>query len=448
MIAIVGAGISGLTAGFWLKNLGSEVHIFEQQDHIGGWIKSRQGSFGEIVDQAANGWLNNEPAVDRLIDALGLQAEHLPASNPKAERWVYHNTQLNPAPLSPIKILKTPLLSIFGKLRLMIEPFISKGPNAPEQSLAEFIKRRLGSEPLDTLIAPMVAGIYAAHPEDLELGSTFPILLNLEQEYGSIFQGLRKRPKGNAPHLHSLQNGAGQLCEDLAKLLPVTLNTPITEIKRNQDKSWSFQSPDLGQFEHIILAIPAYAQAKILAPLNSNLSDLLSRIHYNDAVVVSTLYENSALRSKPEGFGALVSRKSELLGALGILFTSEIFPSRAPSEHTLTRIIFGGSRYPEAFNLDNQELHQRSRKIHNEMFGELSEPKSIAVHKHRLAIPCYAPGHAKLTEKINSMVQKMSGLSLLGNHIGGVGVKDCIRNAEALAQRLSTQVKNSDANSR
>ncbi|MBM76286.1 MAG: protoporphyrinogen oxidase [Proteobacteria bacterium] len=445
MIAIVGSGISGLTAGFWLQKQGFDVRIFEQKNHYGGWIKSTAGPLGEIIDEAANGWLNNEPAVDRLIQALGLEDQHLPACDPKSERWIYHQNKLCPAPLTPLKLIKTPLLSILEKCRLLLEPFVSKGPINTEQSLADFIKRRLGAGPLDTLVAPMVAGIYAAHPEDLELKSTFPLLLELEQEYGSLFKGLRKRKRSSPPHLHSLPRGAGQLCEQLAKTLPISLNTPITELKQSQNL-WEFQSPSLGRFEHVILAIPAYAQAKLLEPLKPNLSEKLSKIKYNHALVASTLYEHQSLKNKPTGFGALISRQTELLGALGVLFTSEIFPSRAPQNHVLTRIIFGGSRYPETLELDTQEIHRRTRTIHDELFGEHAPPVSISVHKHRSAIPCYAPGHAQLIQNIKEDIQKLSGLSLLGNHIDGVGVKDCIRNAEALTLHLSPILSNANAN--
>ena len=440
-IAVVGGGISGLTCAFWLQKLGHHVTIFEKKATLGGWVQSIKTPLGSIVDVAANGWLDNEPAVHELIEALEAQEEHIAVQDPKSTRWIVHRDRMVPAPLSPPMILKTPLLSFFSKIRLLWEPFV-RSKSHKNESLADFIKRRLGHGVVDGLLTPMVAGIYAAHPSELDVRACFPKLVEWEKTYGSLFQALRSpnRPKEKPPVLHSFKNGAGSICERIAQTFdPSHIRfAEVTNIKREHDRWKVHNTESILEVDHVVLACPAFVQSRLLQNIDSHIAAYLDQILYSDVAVVVSEYPQHAWKNRHRGFGALCSQDQDLFGVLGILFTSDIFPSRSPNSHLLTRSILGGTRYPDVLQWSEKEIQQRVFEAHQKLFGK-TEHQALEVHvwKHKNAIPRYALGHDERQREIQRHIdQKHPHLSLLGNHLFGVGVKDCIRNGRDCAYKI------------
>ena len=320
-IAIVGGGISGLTCAFWLKKFGHKITLFEKKTHLGGWIQSTKTPLGSIVDVAANGWLDNEPAVHELIDALEAQKEHISVQDPKSTRWIVHQDRMVPAPLSPPMLLKTPLLSLLSKLRLLWEPFVqSKSPQ--NESLADFVQRRLGSGVVDGLLTPMVAGIYAAHPSELDVRACFPKLVEWENTYGSLLRALfsPSRPKGKAPILHSFRNGAGSICDRIATTLDSSeiYFSEATKVNFLGDH-WMVHSDEITkEVDHVVLACPAFVQSHLLKNIAPQVASCLDKILYSDVAVVVSEYPQNAWEHRREGFGALCSQNQELFGVLFI----------------------------------------------------------------------------------------------------------------------------------
>ena len=212
---VVGAGISGLSVAAWLD----DSIVFEAQAKEGGWVKSISHPLGFSLDLAANGWLDNEPAVMELIQHLGIEDQVCPASPARKKRFVYHRDSMVALPDKPPKIIFSPLLSFWSKLRLLWEPFVRSKHHREDESLAQFASRRLGAGVIPSLLSPMTAGIYAANPEDISVAAAFPQLIKMEKEYGSILKALRLRPKKAAPVLTSLKKSTGTLCEEIATRL-------------------------------------------------------------------------------------------------------------------------------------------------------------------------------------------------------------------------------------
>lgn len=433
-VCIIGGGISGLATGEFLSE--KDFVVCEKSTSIGGWIQTQQHESGAVLDLAANGWLNNEPAVGELINKLALSAQLVEANNKTNTRWIYHNNALHPAPLSPMALLRTRLLSLRTKLRMLFEPFVSKRTSDSEESLAEFVTRRLGKGTIETLLAPMVAGVFAAHPSEISVKAAFPKLYKMEQEYGSLFQALRQQ-KAQRPHLQTLKGGAGQLTHTLAQKYhsKVKCNRAVEAIEKNGERWNVFFSDGSITCDAIVFACPAYAQASIIRGVLPEIAHHLDAIPYSSVVVVSGIYPRNMWQREPTGFGALVTPKTESYGALGTLFTSCIFPSHSPDETIVTRTILGGTRYPDAIEWDNQELIAKNRKLHSQLFGpENKQPIDIKVFKHHRAIPRYELGHNHRQLAIQTMQQRTPGIFFVGNHLFGVGVKDCIRNAKNTAQ--------------
>ena len=349
---------------------------------------------------------------------------------------MYHNNNLIALPAKPPLILSSPLLSIWSKIRLLWELFVSRRKDKKEESVAEFVTRRLGKGVIPTLLAPMTAGVFAAQPEELSLRAAFPILEKMEQEYGSLFKALRNRAKSPPPTLTSFKSSAGSLCTHIANRLGDRLhtNTPAIEISK-EGRIWNIVTPkQTYQTESLILACPAFVQSKLLSTIDPELSALLASIAYTSVALVISIYKREEL--SPTGFGALVARGTELYGALGILFSSCIFPSRYPSQYTITRTILGGTRYPDIISRSKEEIAERVQKAHQSVFQKQVHPVDQLVYIHNKAIPLYSVGHAQRQEAIQNQAQKYSGLQLIGNHLFGVGVKDCIRNGTNAARRI------------
>ena len=429
---IVGAGISGLAAAAWLPN----AIVLEAKECAGGWIQTQENPLGFSIDLAANGWLDNEPTVTDLLHHVGLEDEILPASSERTLRYVYHHNTLISLPQKPPHILTSPLLSLWSKIRLLCEPFIAKYTGEKEESVAEFVSRRLGKGVLSTLLSPMTAGVFAAQPEELSLKASFPRLFEMEQQYGSLLRAILKSPKTKEPVLTSLKTSTGALCTHIAQQLGSRLHTqcPVTQIDRKNDK-WILNTPEgLLETNQLILACPAFVQAKLLASISPTLAEKLAEIRYSSVALVVSVYRKEEYN--PQGFGMLVSRDTELHNVLGILFSSRIFPSRYPKEYTITRTILGGTRYPHLLKLPDHEILLHVHKAHNEILRTTAKPIGQHVFRHARSIPLYDVHHATRQNDIQSLLKEQPGLQLIGNHLGGVGVKDCIRNGHDAAKRI------------
>lgn len=440
-VVVVGAGISGLATATFLRDT-APVVVFEKSARPGGNVVSDEVE-GRVLDRGANGWLNNEPAMGRLLARAGLSEAVVPAG-PKAKvRWIYADGALQAAPLSPPALLRTRLLSWSAKLRLLLEPFRGRGPADRDESVGDFIRRRLGPGLLDRMVGPMVAGIYAADPDRLSLRAAFGRLQAMEAEHGSLLAALVRTRGSGGPrgHLETLPGGAGTLTQTLADQLGDSLRTgvAVTAVERRRGL-WRVHT-DQGSLDAqaVVLACPAPVQARLVRSVDPEAAAALGRIAYAPVAVVATAWAKDAFPRSPDGFGVLHARGAVgavegAHGVLGTLFTSCVFPEQGRPDEHLLRTILGGAVAPEVVELDDQALLGRVTAALSAMLGTPSgPPRLVRVYRKPMAIPQYAVGHLEGVAVVRAAQGRHPGLFFVGNHLQGIGVKDCARAGEEAA---------------
>ena len=444
---IVGGGISGLaTAHYLLKEGISSILLLESAPQLGGKMLTRYvDEF--IIEEGPNGFLDNKPHTLELVKELGLEKELYPASPETSKRYIFTGGKLRPIPLSPPAFFLSPLLSPWGKARLVMEYFVKPAPPEADETLTQFATRRLGKEALETLLDPMVAGVYAGNPDRVSLKSTFPTIHQLEQRYGGLIKGmlaLKKEgrakggPTGPGGKLTSFRRGVSQLIEALGKELgeKVIPETRAVSVRR-EGKHYLLET-NRGPIKarSLVLATPAYGAGNILAPMAPPLAKELLEIPYAPISVVALAYrEEDTLRFPPKGFGFLVPRK-EGLSILGCLWDSSIFPNRAPQGKVLLRAMVGGDRQPDLALKSPEGLVEMVRKDLAIIMSISAPPLLVQVFQHEKGIPQYVIGHSAKLERIEGYLGELPGLFLNSNAYRGIGLNDCVSNSQETARRV------------
>jgi oxygen-dependent protoporphyrinogen oxidase len=436
-VIIVGAGISGLATAAFLD--GVDTQVFEASDAPGGNVRTDRID-GRILDRAANGWLDSEPAMAKLLDQLNLTDQIIPVNERAEIRWIYADGKMQAAPLSPREMLQTSLIPWWAKLRILVEPFIFRVRKGNDETVAEFVSRRLGRWFVDRFVGPMVAGIHAARPEDLSLKAAFPKMAAMEQEYGSLFRAMLAKKRGGVPsgHLQTLQGGAGQLTDTLAQHLGERLlcDTPVEGLSQSKDGWVVHTKSGEHHADAVVLACPAPAQAKLMRGLDAAVAEALDAIEYAPVTVVVSVWAAGSFDQAPKGFGVLVAR-GEDVGVLGTLFTSCAFPQQCPEGEIILRTIVGGAVDPKAAALPHEQLLKRVFSAQEKFLGtQRAEPILVRVYRHEAGIPQYAVGHTTRTAVVDAAEAKFPGLFFAGNHLNGIGVKDCAGTGHRIAQNV------------
>ena len=454
-VCVIGGGVSGLAAATFLDEAGVSVQVWEAGDAPGGNVRSDHDG-GRVLDRAANGWLDNEPAMQRLLELLGLTPRLVPANDRFGTRWIFADGRMQPAPLGPGKLLRTDLLTTGAKLRLALEPFMPRGASAQaddptaDESVGDFVRRRLGAHFVDRMVGPMVAGIYAADPDDLSLRGAFPRMFELEREHRSLFLAMTRLKRGGSPggHLHSLPGGAGELTSTMAERLGnrLTCHRRVVSLRRTAGH-WLLTATDGEGGEHtlrseqVVLACPAPAQARLVASVDAPASEALAGIPYGPVAVDCSAWSPGSWSIEPEGFGVLMARGEAdahgVRGVLGMLFTSSIFPRQAHGDEVMLRTILGGAIAPEVVQCSEQELVGKARRAAAACLGpERKSPHFLKVFRHEAGIPRYRVGHPARVAAVRAAETRHPGLHFIGNHLEGVGVKDCARAGETVCRRI------------
>jgi protoporphyrinogen/coproporphyrinogen III oxidase len=441
-IAIIGAGITGLTAAYKLQKKGEDVTLFERKGEAGGSIKTvRDGNWQ--VEYGPNTLLLKDRVVSEFIDELGLSGEKVVA-NPKAsKRFILKDGNLEPVPFSMKSAFSTSLFSSTAKLRVLAEPFIPKSRDR-DQTVAEFVERRLGNQVLDYAVNPFVAGIYANRPESLSLRHTFPMMDELEQHYGSLIWGAvagRKKRMNNgriSRELISFKNGMQELPNAIAeKMNRIRLNHEVSGIEKSES-GWMVQTQmgSFGPYSDVIVNTPIYKWDKNFLPIPNSVLEELQKVSYPPLSVMLLGYKKQDISHPLDGFGFLVPEK-EGRDVLGALFTSTLFEERAPKDCHLLTVFVGGGRHPELALMDSEQLLNLIEHDLKELIGLKGE---VVFKDHVFwpnSIPGYHVGYDHILETFNKIEMNHEGLHLAGNFRGGVSVPDCIKNGLDLAVKVS-----------
>jgi protoporphyrinogen/coproporphyrinogen III oxidase len=461
-VAVVGAGISGLALAFQLQHRGIDVQVLEANDRPGGNIRSEVRD-GYLCEWGPNGWLDNEPATERLVAALGLQDQVVRASDLAHVRWIVRDGKLRALPAGPRQFLGSDVLSFGGRLRVLLEWAQPARRDGADESVFEFAARRIGHEAAAVLVDAMVTGVYAGDSRRLSLQSAFPRMRDMEVRHGGLFKAMRAMrrerrrapqttgdaqahskpsaggPMGPAGTLTSFVNGMETLVRALQTRLEPRLHlaTPVATLVRAHDR-WRLASTDGRALaaERVVVASPAWMAAPLLADLDPELGAGVGSIQSAPVVVVCLGFAERDVQPVPRGFGFLVPGR-ENLPILGTLFDTWVFPNRSQPGHVLFRTMIGGARDPGAVDAGDDDLVDRALSTLQKLLGLRSQPEMIYVVRHRRGIPQYPVGHAATLAQIDSALRRHPGLFLTGNCYRGISMNSCIKDVESVAEQLA-----------
>ncbi|HVO74645.1 MAG TPA: protoporphyrinogen oxidase [Ignavibacteriaceae bacterium] len=448
-IVILGAGISGLTTAYLLSKKGFDVTLLEKKNEIGGSIETSSEK-GFLFDRGPNSGLETTPVISRLVDELNLKDEFVYANKTSNKRYILRKNELHPLPMNPALFLKTQLFSTKAKLRLMAEPFIGRSNDGYNQSIAEFVTRRLGKEFLDYAINPFVAGVYAGNPEDLSVKSAFPKLYELEEKYGGLILGTvrsmkerKKRPEKSkqSAKMFSFKSGMNVLPRTLSNYLAdrimlyseavaVEKDTSGYKLTFNQAGKARTLSTDI-----IISTIPAYAASQLFRKMDEKLASHLNDIYYPPVLVLCLGYNRSDVGRVLDGFGYLIPSK-ERKSYLGAIWSSVIFPNRAPEDKASFTLFIGGARDPEVGSIDKETLIKKVRSEFESLMIINSEPVYVSYKYWNKAIPQYNLGYIEHEKYFDKFEKINPGIILSGNYRGGISIGDCVKSAEAVTNKV------------
>lgn len=457
-VTIIGGGITGVASAYYLqklareKNLPIEYTLMEESGRLGGKvITDTVNDF--IIEGGPDSFIVDKPWCLKLCQEVGLGDQLIPSNELQKKVYILRKGKCVPFPSGfrltiPTEFgpfVTTPLISPFGKLRMAMDYLIPPRMDNSDESLGQFIRRRFGKEALERFAGPLMAGIFVSDPEKLSIMSTFPRFAEMEREFGSLMKAarhVRKLPRpahqpqaaGNAM-FNTLKGGMQSLITAMEKRLEgdIRLNSPAVGLKHRDGKfevqlkgSTSYLSTDA-----VILALPAYHAARLVQHLNPELAGKLNAIRYVSTSTVSVAYLKSDLPANLtlDGFGVLIP-PGEKRKIIACTWASTKFKHRAPADCVLLRAFIGGYRDESLAEKPDDELMTIVREDLDGIFGISADPILHRIYRWPKGNPQYDVGHLDRVNEIHALAATVPGLHLAGSAFRGIGMPDCVRNAE------------------
>lgn len=466
-VVVIGGGLSGLAVAHRLRELAKdarrplEVVVLEAKDRLGGviWTDHRDGF---TLEGGPDSFITNKPWALDLCRRLNLDDQIIETDPSHRRSFVIHKGRPTPVPegfalMAPnrlMPILASPILTIRGKLRVLAEALIPRRRGDADESLASFVRRRLGREALDRLVQPLVGGIYTGDPDNLSIKATLPHFLEMERQYGGLIRGsLRKRAGEKVRRgekeasgarygmFVSLADGMGTLPRALAATLPpASLRTGavVRRVSRTPGgRGWLVEplnGPPI-EAKAVVATTEAHAAARMLDAVDPTLALQLRAIPYASSIIVNIAYRRDQIQHPLDGFG-LVAPAIETRSILAASFLNVKFPQRAPVGTALLRVFIGGATQPELFDLGDAEILEIATRELDNLLGVQGEPILTRIDRHARSMPQYTLGHLDRVEAIRRQAARHPNLFLTGIAFDGVGVPDCVRAAEAAAEAV------------
>ena len=448
-IVIIGAGLTGLTAAFYLSKQGKKVAVIEKANRVGGQIETFKED-GFIFEKGPNTGVISYPEVAELFQDLAPLCELETAHEEAKRRLIWKGNKFHEIPSSLWGGLTTPLFSFYDKFRILGEPLRKKGTN-PNESVANLTRRRLGKSYLNYAVDPFLSGVYAGNPETLITRYALPKLYNLEQNYGGFIKGAIAKAKINksdrdklaTKKVFSAKGGLEEIPKALAiKIGKENIFTGATAaLVTPQSDQWttSFSIEDKEyqiKSQRVITTTGGHALAQLLPFIESNLMRKITQLHYAPVTQVSVGVKDTEGLSF-NAFGGLVP-SCENKNVLGILYPSACFDHRAPKGGALFSFFIGGVKHVELTQLNDADLKDLVITNFHEIlkFPNHKKPDLIHIFRHKYAIPQYEITSGERFEAISTIEQKYKGLQIAGNVKGGIGMADRIRQGVSLAKEL------------
>lgn len=443
-IAVVGAGLSGLTAAWRLHRAGHAVTVFESSPRIGGAITTERQD-GWLVEGGPNS-LQQTAAVATVLEELGLASSRLLAAPSAKQRFLVRGGRFLPVPTSPPAFLRTPLFSLRTKLAIFAELLTRPRTRSTDLSLAELVRSHFTQELVDYAVNPLIAGIYAGDPEKLSTRHAFKSLWDAERSHGSLLRGMmagakarRARGEGGVPPIISFPEGLATLPRALAATLPpgsVRLGSPVETVIPGE--RWKLVSKRDGQahtdtFDAVVLTVPAATLADLVfGPLGERPLASLDNLPHPPVSSLFLGFRREQVAHPLDGFGGLVPA-IERRRILGALFSSTLFPGRAPDGHVALTIFTGGMRQPEIARMTTAALVAHVAPDLRDLLGVTGEPVFVRHTFWPRAIPQYNLGHERFAEPLARCEQRYPGLFIGGNVRDGISLPDCLQSGTRLA---------------
>jgi protoporphyrinogen/coproporphyrinogen III oxidase len=449
-VAVVGAGLAGLAAAYRLKQRGMRVVVYEATDRAGGVILTERRD-GYLADLGPNSFTAPSPRIRALFAELGLEARLVGATPAAQTRFIVRRRKLIALPTSPAELLTTRLLSNGAKLAIFGEPLEEPGDSPLEESIAGFVRRRFNQEVLDYIANPFVAGIFAGDPEQLSVRHALPRLHALERSHGSVIKAFvdlmrhRRTDEGamDAGALVSFRSGLQELPDALARELhsELRLRAPVTQLRRGP-RGWTvgaaFQAAEL--YDGVIYTAPAHCTDSMDLEFDGSerIKTLASIVHPAVGVLVFG-FRREDVSHPLDGFGFLTP-EVERRRVLGVIFSSSLFPERAPDGHITLTAFVGGTRDPDIANADPTTLTARVLDDLRTLLGARGEPTFRAFQLWPKAIPQYELSYSRFKEIMDEAERRNPGLALAGSYREGVALGEVMASAEAQAERIAAQL--------
>ncbi|HKO96390.1 MAG TPA: protoporphyrinogen oxidase [Pyrinomonadaceae bacterium] len=485
-VAVIGAGITGLAAAYRILERSQElnkavsVSVLEAGPRAGGIIQSDERD-GFLLERGPDSFISEKPQALNLANRLGL-TDHLIETNPAYRRsFIVRNGKLRPVPegfqlLAPGRMrafLTSDIFSWSGKLRMAMDLLLPRREvnGTSDESLAQFVRRRLGREALERMAQPMVGGIYTADPEQLSLQATMPRFLEMERRHRSLILAMRRNRSsvrsaevnedsaGTSGARYSLflsfDRGMQLLTDTLASRIDklsnqqigrnsLTLNSRVCSLEligHGDAAQWRItnDSGDGATVDAVCLALPAFASARLIRDVDPQLAAELEAIKYASSATINLAYKRDDIAHPLDGFGfvvPIIERRS----IMACTFSSVKFASRAPENHVLLRVFVGGALQPEMTELPEAELLARIRIDLRDLLGIDNEPIFHEISRWQESMPQYNLGHVNRVQSIEQLVDSLPGLALAGNAYTGLGIPDCIRSGEDAADALLASI--------
>jgi protoporphyrinogen/coproporphyrinogen III oxidase len=457
-IAIIGGGISGLSAAFTLEQPRREGKVdytlYESSPNLGGVLRTDRID-NCVIEAGPDSFLTEKSWAADFCRTLGLGDQLITSNDAHRKTYILIKGRLIPIPdglmfLVPTKIMPTgssPLFSWKTKLRMAQEFFHPPHAASEDESVASLVNRHYGAEMVDRLANPLLSGIYGGEAANLSVRAVLPRFAEMERTHGSLGRAMLAARKNTsrsnppAPIFTSLKNGMQQLIEALVARLnqsSLLTNAPVQRIQREAN-GWTISAGmKSDRFDAIILAVPANIAAQLIAHFSPELSNELAAIAYSSSITIGLGYDQKVCQSLPPGFGFLVPR-SEGKRLLATTFVHNKFSHRAPGNRALLRCAFAGSNAENIWQLSDDAIVNLVSEELRQILGLRAEPLFARVYKWKSAMAQYGVGHLDRLERIETLRRELPGLALAGNGYRGIGIPDCIRSGQQAAKELTAR---------
>lgn len=432
MIVIAGAGISGLSLAWFLKEKKIPFRLIESNSKAGGCIETeKNGNY--LLEMGPNSLLLNDEQI-AVLEKFGINENLIKAAEVNKNRFIFKNGKYRKLPSSPPALLFNNFFSLKTKWSVLNEYWKKSVNGSKDESVASFFRRRFNDELVDYAVYPFVSGIYAGDPEQLLMRLTFSALAETEKKHGSLIKGMIKEKKNTGrKSTYSFKEGLTELIENLCDHIEVEYDTGLLNIEKSHSGLMLETSKGVINAEKCIITTPAYWGAEILQKNWPTISDELRKVYYPPLCCVHSVYKRDKVHHKLDGFGGL-NPLVENQFASGSIWSSSIFPNRCAQDEVLITTFVGGTTSVEKTKLEDKEILHRVHEELSKVYTIREKPVYQSIKRWQKAIPQYDLALAKALEAVEPL--EFEQIYICANWKGGVSVTDCISKAKSLADRL------------